>query len=573
MQLVDARRLTGPNHLARHPLVIVEFSLDEHDDRGAVRQAYCHELARMRAGLGFLPEVSLIERPHHGGTVLAYAEAIDVMLACAEMSEWAALSACELAAGRLALELEPKRSEIAAFLERDRSPKLLALEAEAAHRDLPFLWDDGEVSLGLGACSMTWPRAALPEVSEVPWASLGRIPVALVTGTNGKTTSSRLLAKVVREAGFHVGAASSDAIAVDGVVVEEGDWTGPAAARVVLRRRDVQCAVLETARGGILRRGLALDTCDVALITNVTDDHLGTYGIDDLDAMAGVKAVIAEAAAARRPFGAIVLNARDARLRALGATLREAGARIVWFADLERAASRESSWLEMARARGDMTVVASDGVMRCMTKDGSRTIVSVKDVPITFSGSARFNVENALGVIGAALSLGMDDAAIARGLKTFSLDENPRRTTLVERQGARVLLDFAHNPDGLRAAMELIASLRTEGGRLTIITGSAGDRLDRELDEMVAVLAEARPDRIFVRELRDYLRGRALGEVPEIFRRAFVARGVRDEAITVAESEAHALEMALAEARPGDFIALLIHLDHAEVQAVLAKRT
>jgi cyanophycin synthetase len=571
MQLVDARRLTGPNHLSRRPLVVVEFTLSESDDRAEARKAYASELGRIRVALGFSPEVELLERPHLGGTVFAYPEAIDVMLACAEMSEWAGLSACELALGKKALPLEPKLFEIKTLLDRDRSPKLLELKAEASRRDVPFLWDDAEVSLGLGARSLTWPRNALPDLSEVPWSTLGRIPVALVTGTNGKTTSSRLLAKVAREAGFRVGATSSDSITLDGVVVEEGDWTGPAAARVVLRRRDVTCAVLETARGGILRRGLALDSCDVALLTNVTDDHLGTYGIDDLDAMARVKAVIAYAASAHSAPGTVVINARDARLCALGSALREAGACVVWFSDLERASPSERRWLEEARASGDTVVFALDGVMVRATRDAAITLVRVDEVPITFAGSARFNVENALGVIAAATALGLDDAAIARGLRSFSLEENPRRTTLVERRGARILLDFAHNPDGLRASMELVSSLRPEGGRLTIITGSAGDRLDREVEEMVAALAKSRPDRVIVRELHDYLRGRAPGEVPELFRRAFLARGLAEEAFVLAESEAHAMELALADARPGDFVALLIHLDHEQVQATLAK--
>src|SRR5690606_22265348 len=149
------------------------------------------------------------------------------------------------------------------------------LAAEAKERGVPLLWDDSEVSLGAGARSATFARSAIPDVADVEWSSLGTIPIALVTGTNGKTTTTRLLARIAREAGLRPGATSSDCITVGDEVIEQGDWTGPAAARTVLRRKDVDVALLETARGGLLRRGLAMDSCDVALVTNVSEDHTG----------------------------------------------------------------------------------------------------------------------------------------------------------------------------------------------------------------------------------------------------------------------------------------------------------
>ena len=202
MQYVDARRLTGPNHLARQRLVMVELAFEPDEDRSRGRIAYLEELARMREALGFPAAVrGLVERRHRSGSLVGYVEPIDVMLACTEMSEWAAMSASERLAGREPLALEPKRAEIEAMLARDRSPRLVALEAEAHERGLPFLWDDDAVSVGHGARSRTWPRGAVPETSAVPWEALGRVPVALVTGTNGKTTSTRWLAKVAKEAG------------------------------------------------------------------------------------------------------------------------------------------------------------------------------------------------------------------------------------------------------------------------------------------------------------------------------------------------------------------------------------
>jgi cyanophycin synthetase len=569
MELVDVRRLTGPSTLARCPLVIVELGLTE-AEAASVCAVYLGELARMRAALGMTADVALIERPHKAGMVLAYAAPIDIMLACTEMSEWAALSACELLASRAALPLEPKRAEVEAMLARERDPKLLAVQAEAAKRKLPFLWDDELVSVGMGVCSASFPRAAVPDVGDVPWERLGRIPVALVTGTNGKTTSSRLLGRVAREAGKHVGVTSSDAISVGSQVMEEGDWTGPAAARLVLRNPEVDFAVLETARGGILRRGLAVEACDVALVTNISDDHVGGYGIDDLTAMTRVKAVTVEAA--RASGGAVVVNANDPRLVSLA---REGDlGRVTFFADLERAGAAAHEVIAQHRAAGGTAVFTADGAIVRARGPEERVLTDVSSVPITFQGAARFNVENALGVVAAATAIGLADDAIVRALEGFVPDENPRRTSLLERGGVRVMLDFGHNAEGVRAAMQLVTSLRGgEGGKqgqLTVITGAAGDRSDRDIEEVARVLLGARPDHVMVRELEHYLRGRAPGEIPEIFRRAFVAHGLAPEAFTVAASEVDALRTALASARPGDFIVLLIHVDHAEVQAFLA---
>ncbi len=346
MQLVDARRLTGPNLLSRSPQVLVELAFDVADDLQAALATYSTELGRMRKALDLPDCPALNVRAHLGGAVIGYDAAIDVMLACAEMSEWAALSACELAAGRIALPLEPKRLEIAQQLDRDRSPRLLALDAEAARRGIPLFWDDEEVSVGAGSRSACWPRGALPIAADVHWHSLGTVPISLVTGTNGKTTCTRLLARIAREAGMHVGSTSSDEIAVGGAVIDTGDWTGPAAARTVLRRKDIDFAVLETARGGILRRGLAIAECDAALITNVSDDHLGGYGIDDLEAMMRVKAVAAEAV---RPSGTVVLNAHDPKLVALAEGL---GPRVVFFADLSREDPEARAVIARHRASG-----------------------------------------------------------------------------------------------------------------------------------------------------------------------------------------------------------------------------
>jgi UDP-N-acetylmuramyl tripeptide synthase len=564
--------------------VIVELGLSPEEALASAQVAYSSELARMRAALGFQSErefawsraplapsgcsapahggvVEFVTRPHHGGAVIGYQAPIDVMLACAEMSEWAGMSTVELLGGREPLPLEPKRAEIAAMLASQESPLLLALQAEAARRNLPFLWDDVTLTIGMGTRSASFPimpRSALPSVDSVPWETLGTIPTALVTGTNGKTTSTRLLARVCQEAGYHVGTASTGEMVVNGVTLDHGDWTGPAAARTILSRNDVDMAVLETARGGILRRGLAMDECSVALMTNVSDDHLGLYGIDDLEAMVQVKGVIAKAVG---PGGAAVLSADDPRLVAFASSLRS---EIILF-----------GLNPLTVPPGRRAVYVRDGQIVIAQAGAEIALMHVQDAPITFGGAADYNVKNVLGVVASAVALGIPHETIARGVRAFTMKDNPGRGQLSVHGGIHVLRDFGHNVDGVRGVMKLVAELRAKGnahGKLTVVTGAAGDRSDREITDISAAIHQSHPDHVFVRELGNYLRGRAPGEVPELFRRAFVSLGLPSNRFAIAESEVAALRSALDQGAPGDFVVVLVHVEEEETAAFLGER-
>ena len=572
MLLVDTRRLTGPNLLGPRPLVVVELALSEGESVDRVRDAYASELGRMRAALGMDAAPPLTLRVRGRAVMIGYEAPLDAMFACAEMSEWAAWSAQALLEGRPSLPLEPKREEVRTLLAQHRNPRLLELASEAARRAVPFLWDDETVSVGHGSASRAFPTGAVPPSADVPWADLGAVPVALVTGTNGKTTTSRLLARLMQEAGWAVGASSSDALTLRGEELESGDCTGPFAARTILRHPGVGLAVLETARGGILRRGLAVQACEVAVLTNVGEDHLGSFGVEDVPAMAEVKGVVARAV---RPGGTVVLHAADPNLVSLAPGL---GRPVVFFADLD-AASDATRALVKAHVEGlGRAIVCEGGRVTRLDGPDAVPLLDVAEIPITFGGAARHNVQNALGAAAAAWALGASDAAIVAGLRGFDAAQNPGRGEVRVLGGVTLLADFAHNPDGIRAVMGLVASLRARStGRLAVITGSAGDRTDAEITGMARAIHAAGPDGIFVREMHDYLRGRAPGEVPELFERAFQALdassspGRSPTPCVRASTEIEALEQAFAWARPGDVVALLIHVDREGLRAFVAR--
>ncbi|MCA9658977.1 MAG: hypothetical protein KC486_11590, partial [Myxococcales bacterium] len=407
---------------------------------------------------------------------------------------------------------------------------------------------------------MTWPIDQLPEVAAVPWGELGRIPIALLTGTNGKTTSARMLARIARRAGLHVGNSSTDGVAVDEVTIEAGDWTGPGATRMVLRRRDVDFAALEVARGGLLRRGLAIDRADAALITNVSDDHLGDYGIDDLATMAAVKAVIGGVVA---PHGRVVLGADSAPLRAVARGRFRAP--VVWFAR-----SPDDALLREHLAAGGEAWYVADGGLVEAGPGGERPLLEIAAIPCALGGAAAHNVLNALGVAALASALGLPRPAIVDGLRSFASTaaENPGRINRYAVDGRRIVLDFAHNVAGIRALAGVAQHLRG-AGRLTVAFGMAGDRSDAEMLALAGALAELRPDAAILREQHDHLRGRALGEVPALLRRGLIDRGIASDAITEAADELATIDAFLRAAEAGDLLVILAHTQRAPVVARL----
>ena len=559
MRLDSSRRLTGPNLFAIAPGAIAEVTWQNtHGDPGAGIAAWRGEARRMLDAVGW-STAQLHARPYQGGAALFLTAPIDLLLPATELNEWAVASAASILAGDGPAALEPAFAALLAEIAAARWPGLAQLADAARERDALFLLDDSGCTLGAGSSVVHFASgAALPTPAEIEWSALRQVPIGLITGTNGKTTCSRMVTRMARLAGRHPGNTSSDGVLVDEQFVERGDCSGPDGARTVLRHPDVDFAVLETARGGILRRGLAVARCDAALITNVTVDHLGDYGVDDLATMARVKAVIGRGART------VILNAADPALVALAPTF---AGRLAYFA-LDPA----DPVLTAHRADGGEAWFVRDGQLVRARGAVEHALVAEAEVPITFGGLARYNTENALGAAALAHCLGLPEAAIVAGLRGFTSShrDNPGRGNLMDIAGVQVLLDFGHNPAAVRAVLGLARTILGTN-RLFVAIGMAGDRPDEELASVAAEIAAAGPDCVFVRDLPDYLRGRAPGEVPAILRQHLMASGVAVAAIIDAADELASIRQALAAARPGDLVLGLIHLDPA-VDTWLANR-
>lgn len=548
MRVSESRRLTGPGPLLDGPGAALEAEWDGEDpDEAIARWRARVEEAHRALGLSV---TGWLVRRVEGGATLGFRAPWDRLLASTEINEWAA-SGEALDLGRLL-----------AAVDAEADPALRALLDEAARRGVEALVDDDALSLGFGVHARVWPRDALPDPTEVEWEERRRVPVALVTGTNGKSTTTRLLARCVAASGLSVGSCTTDDIRIGGVVVERGDWTGPGAARRILRDPAVEAAVLETARGGLLRRGLAVSRADVAVITNVAEDHLGEWGVHDLAELARVKGAIA---AIVPPTGWVVLNAEDPHLRGL----RWKGP-VAWFSPAPELALA-------ARGVDDMAVTVRDGwIVAVGTITGGSVetpIVALDAVPVTWGGAARFNVENALAATAAALGLGVSVPHIAEGLASLhtTADDSPGRQNVAVVGGVTVLLDFGHNPHGVAALLRFVERWHPTGRRTALI-GQAGDRSDDALHDLARTLVAGGVSRFVLRPMPDHLRGRELWEVPELLEGFLRGLGVLPPDIERAGSEAESLATALARSEPGDLILAMMHVQRAEVRAFLDGR-
>jgi len=371
-----------------------------------------------------------------------------------------------------------------------------------------------------------------------------RVPIIAITGSNGKTTTTRLIAHVISQTIGTVGFTTSDGIYVNDDMIDHGDTTGPASAEMVLRHHEVEVAVLETARGGIVRAGIGFDQCDIAVITNVQEDHLGISDIETMDDLAQVKSVIVSAV---RPKGTAVLNANNAHTVAIG---NAAKCNTVWFSiDKENAFFKvllENHISTLAYVENGSIVVQNKGI--------KSTIGTLINIPITFNGTASFMVENVLAAVLALIVFGIDAQAIAKHLRSFlpSVEQTPGRMNLFDINDKKLLVDFAHNPDGFAGIRDFLKTIQSPQ-KIGLIVGT-GDRKDSDTIELGQIAAQMF-DVVLIHQVK-FLRGQSAKRIVDL-----LAQGIQLENPNAKwqriPDEAEPLKFALALAESKAFITSL----------------
>lgn len=379
-----------------------------------------------------------------------------------------------------------------------------------------------------------------------------------VTGTNGKTTTTRLLAHIFLQAGQDVGWSSSSGVYINGDEVLSGDYSGPRGAERVLTDSGVDIAIIETARGGILLRGVVAQSVDVSIFTNISADHLDLQGVRTVEGLAWAKGVITRIT---RPDGYAVLNAADPLVMEATRHIRAQKFLV--------ARDPETPSLVAHGASGGLVMTAVDGVMTLIETGIPTPILRLNEIPITSGGAAGFMVENSLLAAAGALAAGATIAQVRDGLGSFqnTPEMNPGRLNVFERDGAKVIVDFAHNEAGLVALLGFARSLCLPNGKLYAVIGTAGDRTDSSLRE-IGRLATLDSDYIIAKNTTKYLRGRSPDELMDLYLEGI--RSGKSVPFEVSENELTAVERALELARPGDVIAVMAHEHVTEINALLA---
>ena len=547
LTLDDYRRLTGPGILWERPGAVLDVFFEGFDTDRVIELWNAHARRALEA-VGWGDE-RVASRRFDGGVNLAISAPMDQLYSAIFVAQ----TAWHFCAAQLLDEPEGDFTQliedVRGVMVREANPALIALIKAAGEHGVDVLSDDDALSLGHGTGSQTWPVDALPDPDEVSWDRLHDVPVALITGTNGKTTTTRLLSAIATAAGKVSGLTSTDFVRVGDEVLDKGDYSGPGGARMLLRDQRLEFACLEVARGGILRRGLPLRRARAALVSNVAADHLGQYGVNTVPDLAAAKFAVYRTLS---DDGVLVLNADD---EFVVAEATNTAAQICWFS-----LNSDSEKIGTARAAGHSCAWLDQTTLHFFDGQETSNIIDVQDVPITMKGAARYNIQNCLGALCVARLMGVSDDAIRAGLSNFQSDpkDNPGRCNEFEANGARVFVDFAHNPHSIGAVVETMSAIAAK--RRFVLLSHGGDRSDQDIRDVTKTALGLQPDFVVAAELADYLRGRELGEVSALIADECVVQGLTEEQVIHAPSALDGVKTILDLVEPGD-LALLLVLD------------
>ena len=551
LELDEARRLTGPNLLWDHPGAIVDVFIAGIDKQKVVN-LWQHWVAKLLEEFGWQSDTTY--RLHNEGANLALCAPMDALYCACDLAELAWHCAVAELRGEAIPDWQQRLNELHLELAEERNPALISFMDAAQKHGVSCIVDDDEVSLGMGKSSQTWPSRALPELATIQWQQYQDIPRVFITGTNGKSTSVRLASHIAKAAGYVAGVTSTDFIRVGDDIIDTGDYSGPGGARMLLRNPRTELAFLEVARGGILRRGIPVDSVNAALITNVASDHLGQYGINTVAELAQTKFVVAKGLDAN---GTLVLNADNKLV---------VDKKICWFSTDET-----NPLIQSQLTSGGAAVFIRNRHIVYAAANQEEVIEGLEQVPMTLNGAAEHNVQNALGVVGLCKALNLPTQAIRDGLQDFgsNAQDNPGRGNIYEVNGIQVLVDFAHNEHSMRAVVKTIKQLPAK--RRIAMFSHAGDRSDEDIRNLTAAVTELDASLYVVCELERYLRGREIGDVPKVATEFLRQQAVPAKKIQYAANPLEGAKIAMEFAQPGDVVLLFVLSDREEVHHYLSQ--
>ena len=562
LALDEVRRLTGPNLLSDYAGAIIDVFI-ENADQQKVIDCWQNHLNICQELIGW-NERSFI-RFYEGGASMSLSAPIDQLYSACDLIELAWDCCVAQMQNKQSPNIEDSIERLKLSILEERNPALISLIKKAAANGVRCLVDDDEVSFGTGTSAQTFPVSELPAIDTLNWSHFSDVPLALITGTNGKSTSVRLAAEIAKAEGLQAGVTSTDFIKVGDHIIDEGDYSGPGGARMLLRDKRTEIAFLEVARGGLLRRGLPVFAANAALVTNAASDHLGQYGINSVNEIAQVKLMVSKAI---HSGSTLVLNADDKHL-VLHA--KDLDVPICWFSR-----DYKNPLIEQQIHAKQACVYEKEGNIYYYNGAQSQSpslIASIVDIPMTVNGTALHNIENALGVVGLSKALNISDQAIKTGLKAFAsdADDNPGRTNIYDVNGTTVIVDFAHNAHSMQAVIDMVNGMQSQRAYTAthVMFSHGGDRSNHDILAVTNAVHSLAPNTYVLTELSQYLRGREFNEISNIVEAHLLEKGVSKSAIVRAANPLAGAQAAFNKAGSNDLILLFTLSERENVQDLI----
>lgn len=553
-KLADGRstRLFGANIFFDNSGAVIDVPAIENQDQ--IVQIWLNEVNRILPNLGWEPNYLTGYKKYSRGIRFAISAPFDLLWAATDLLEY--LWSCVRHTYELGVDinLDDAMSTMQPIIERHTNLEYREVYLKAKSLKLNVFEDGKRVTIGSGKFSYTVERNKL-SFAHIPWDAIREIPTVMVTGTNGKTTTVRLTRFIAKQSGAVVGYCSSDWIMIGDEVVETGDLSGPSGNQGVMMHPAVEIAVLEVARGGLLRRGILTNFIQGATVTNISEDHLGEDGVDTVEELAQAKALVYKALDSN---GYAIINLDDELIRENSKNL--IGNKIYITKDINNpnyiAYLKDASWI----------CYIKDNAFYWREKNQDQLIATFADTPITVNGYAMHNIENAMHAIALSYSLGYGIDHIGKSLQQYenTAENNQGRANVFDYNGGKIVVDFAHNVAGLDAMMHLSKQYIKPGGRFGILFGNTGNRVYL-LDKMTEIIAKNSLDIIVIKEMTSYLRGTEPGELVKQANHLLVNKGIDSKKIHLVDNEFMALDIALDFVKSGDVFLFIAHEAISEI--------
>lgn len=542
-------RLLGQSRFFNIAGAVMDISLIS-DDNSKIADYYESELKKILAKLP-VKDYEIKKLVFANGINIALRYPYDLLMVACEILDWVWLEVVDNLDKELPIRYEKATESFTNMIEENQQILLRKIYNKAQSHKLNFFIHNDHIILGSGVKQFRVKQNKVTKMSDIPWKKIGNIATILITGTNGKTTTTRLTEFICRRAKMKSGYCSTDWVIVNGRMVKEGDLSGPTGHQYVMMSPKIEVAVLEAARGGIVKRGLLPNYATVATVTNIAYDHIGQNGIETLEDLANAKAVVFDGLA---DDGIAVINLDDEFIPKLKVKQRKA------YISTKLTESEICKYL----TPDNYVVYLDGGIVTLQTELNKHHLNKLKDIPLTVDGLASYNYENVLHAVALSYAVGVEPKQIASGLKKFGADDKSnfgRWNYYHSQKHGHLVVDIAHNPAGLENVLSLATGFRKLHGltgKLGLMYGNTADRRDT-IPEIVAIICKYNVDQVVIKEFQESLRGSEIGEMPQVFYDELIKQGYPIEKIKVIPNELEAVSYILTESAPNDMNLLCSH--------------